>query len=112
MNDLAMNKRRPARTLTPADIGRDSSSTVVHARGAAHDALDTLLDLFEPVIRGADDPLRDRLLSVKEAARALHIGRTLLYRELRAGHIRSLKVGRRRLIPSSAIGERAAVVAL
>ncbi len=45
----------------------------------------------------------DRLLSIDEAARALGIGRTALYRELTTGHLRSFKVGRRRLIPASAI---------
>jgi excisionase family DNA binding protein len=47
----------------------------------------------------------DRLLSIEQAARALGIGRTALYSEIGAGRIRSLKVGRRRLIPSSAITE-------
>jgi excisionase family DNA binding protein len=47
----------------------------------------------------------DRLLSVDQAAQALGIGRTALYSEIGAGRIRSIKVGRRRLIPSSAISE-------
>jgi excisionase family DNA binding protein len=47
----------------------------------------------------------DRLLSIEQAARALGIGRTALYSEIGAGRIRSFKVGRRRLIPSSAISE-------
>jgi excisionase family DNA binding protein len=47
----------------------------------------------------------DRLLSIDQAARALGIGRTALYSEIGAGRIRSIKVGRRRLIPSSAISE-------
>jgi excisionase family DNA binding protein len=47
----------------------------------------------------------DRLVSVEQAARALGIGRTAVYSEIRAGGIRSIKVGRRRLIPSSAIRE-------
>ncbi len=50
----------------------------------------------------------DRLLSVDEAARHLGIGRSALYGELAAGRLRSLKVGRRRLIPSGAIAERVA----
>jgi excisionase family DNA binding protein len=45
----------------------------------------------------------DRLLSVDQAAQALGVGRTALYSEIRARRIRSVKVGRRRLIPSSAI---------
>jgi len=47
----------------------------------------------------------DRLLSIEQAARALGVGRTALYSEIGAGRIRSVKVGRRRLVPSSAISE-------
>jgi excisionase family DNA binding protein len=47
----------------------------------------------------------DRLLSIDQAARALGIGRTALYSEIGAGRVRSIKVGRRRLVPSSAISE-------
>jgi excisionase family DNA binding protein len=50
----------------------------------------------------------DRLLSVDEAAAALGIGRTTMYGELQAGRVRSVNVGRRRLVPSSAIAERVA----
>jgi len=53
----------------------------------------------------ADPAGPDRLLSVDEAARHLGIGRSALYSELAAGRLRSLKVGRRRLIPSSALAE-------
>ena len=48
-------------------------------------------------------PRPERLLSIDEAAAALGIGRTALYNELRACRLHSLKVGRRRLIPESAI---------
>jgi len=47
----------------------------------------------------------DRLLSIAEAARALGIGRSALYSEISARRIRRVKVGRRRLVPSSAISE-------
>lgn len=47
----------------------------------------------------------ERLLSVDQAARALGIGRTVLYSEIGAGRVRSVKLGRRRLVPSSAIAE-------
>jgi excisionase family DNA binding protein len=47
----------------------------------------------------------DRLLSIEQAARALGIGRTALYSEIWAGRVRSVKVGRRRLVPSSAVSE-------
>ncbi|MGC8633895.1 MAG: helix-turn-helix domain-containing protein [Candidatus Limnocylindrales bacterium] len=45
----------------------------------------------------------DRLLSIAEAAAALGIGRSRLYEEIGTGRLRSLKVGRRRLVPASAI---------
>jgi excisionase family DNA binding protein len=47
----------------------------------------------------------DRLLSVEAAAEALSIGRTMAWGEIQAGRLRSVKVGRRRLVPSSAIAE-------
>jgi excisionase family DNA binding protein len=46
-----------------------------------------------------------RLLSIDEAAATLGLGRSLLYAEIAAGRIRSVKVGRRRLIPAGAIAE-------
>ncbi len=45
----------------------------------------------------------DRLLSVDEAAREMSCGRTLVYAEIQAGRLRSCKVGRRRLVPASAV---------
>jgi excisionase family DNA binding protein len=54
----------------------------------------------------------DRLLSVDEAAALLGLGRSATYGELQTGRLRSLKVGRRRLVPAAAIAsyiaERAA----
>lgn len=52
---------------------------------------------------GADAP--DRLLSIDEAAATLGLGRTALYGELQAGRLRSIAVGRRRLVPAGAIRE-------
>ena len=46
-----------------------------------------------------------RVLRVEEAARALGIGRSLVYDLIRSGHLRSFKVGSRRLIPVAAIDE-------
>ena len=46
-----------------------------------------------------------RLLSIPEAAGVLGVGRTLVYTEMGRGRLRSLKCGRRRLIPEAAIGE-------
>lgn len=49
------------------------------------------------------EPQPDRLLSVPDAADALGIGRSMLYGEIAAGRIRTVKVGRRRLVPSGAV---------
>lgn len=45
----------------------------------------------------------DRLLDIDAAAEALSLGRSLLYAEIAAGRLRSVKVGRRRLIPQGAL---------
>lgn len=47
----------------------------------------------------------ERLLSVDEAAALLNLGRTALYGEIMAGRLRSLTVGRRRLVPAESIAE-------
>jgi excisionase family DNA binding protein len=49
------------------------------------------------------EPQPDRLLSIPDAADALGIGRSRLYVEISAGRIRTVKVGRRRLVPSTAV---------
>ena len=49
---------------------------------------------------------RDRkTITVEEAAHQLGIGRTITYGLIATGALRSLKVGRRRLIPVAAIDE-------
>lgn len=54
----------------------------------------------------------DRLLDVDEAAAALGLGRSALYGLIGSGDLRSIRVGRRRLVPAAAIAafiaERAA----
>ena len=47
----------------------------------------------------------DTLLSIDEAAGRLGFGRTRLYTEISSGRLRTLMVGRRRLVPSAAIAE-------
>lgn len=47
----------------------------------------------------------DRLLTVLEAADALGIGRTAAYGEVQAGRLRSVKIGRSRRIPASAVAD-------
>ena len=46
-----------------------------------------------------------RVLRVEEAAQLLGIGRSLAYDLIRSGQLRSIKIGRRRLIPVDAIAE-------
>ena len=43
--------------------------------------------------------------SIAEAAQALGIGRTLAMKLVREGQLRSIKVGRRRLVPAAALEE-------
>ena len=54
----------------------------------------------EFVVRAGGLP---ELLSIQEAAHRLGIGRTRRYAEMRAGRVRSVKVGRRRLVPMAAL---------
>jgi hypothetical protein len=55
----------------------------------------------------ADGP--ERLLTIEQARQAMGgIARSTLYAELVAGRVRSVKVGRRRLVPASAITDRLA----
>ncbi|MEW1585931.1 helix-turn-helix domain-containing protein [Micromonospora vinacea] len=53
----------------------------------------------------APTSITPRVLRVEEAARALGIGRSLVYDLIRSGRLRSFKVGSRRLIPAVAIDE-------
>ncbi len=69
-------------------------------------ALDQLAGAILAAIRAqapsAEAP--DRLLGVEEARQLLGgVGRTTIYALLSSGRLRSVKVGRRRLIPSSAL---------
>lgn len=45
----------------------------------------------------------ERLLSVDEAGATLGLSRAFVYSELQAGRLRTIKVGRRRLVPAAAI---------
>ncbi len=74
----------------------------VRVREAVAELADALLAAMRAAEAG---PGPDRLLSVNEAAEMLGIGRSALYAELAAGRLRSLKIGRRRVVPSGAIAE-------
>jgi excisionase family DNA binding protein len=72
---------------------------------AAVDALvDAILVAFRAEVSSTSTP-PDRLLSINEACRALSLGRTSLYTHFGSepGQLRSVRVGRRRLIPASAL---------
>lgn len=45
------------------------------------------------------------LLSVDEAAKALRLSRSLIYELIRSGQLRTVKAGRRRLVPVLALSE-------
>ncbi len=47
----------------------------------------------------------DRLYSIDQAAASLNLGRSLIYAEIAAGRLASLKVGRRRLIAATSIAD-------
>jgi len=49
----------------------------------------------------------EQLLSIDRAAALAGVGRTTIYAEIGAGRLRSIKVGRRRLVPASAMAELA-----
>ena len=70
---------------------------------ALHELAEALRDEVRAESAPAGAP--DRLLSVDEAAALLGIGRSMMYNLVAAQRIRSLKVGRRRLIPSGAIAD-------
>jgi excisionase family DNA binding protein len=54
---------------------------------------------------GAEEEQTPRLLSVNSACQILGLSRTSLYALMASGRIRSVTVGRRRLVPREAIDE-------
>lgn len=69
-------------------------------------ALSELVEALREELRAeAGPPAPDRLLDIEEAAATLGLGRTSVYGEMSAGRLRSIRVGRRRLIPAAAVAE-------
>ena len=46
-----------------------------------------------------------RLLSIPQTCRLIGVGRSSLYQMMASGQVRSVKIGRRRLVPREAIDE-------
>ncbi len=74
-------------------------------RGAAEAFADAIVRAVRAELarQAPSGPTPDRLHGVDEAAAALHVARSTLYQLIGAGELRTIKVGRRRLIPESAI---------
>lgn len=49
--------------------------------------------------------IEPKVMTVDEAGQALRLGRTMLYELMNSGALRSIKVGKRRLVPVDAIDE-------
>ena len=81
--------------MTPADEAR--------IRSAFADLADAVVDALRDAAPAPEPPVR--LLSIDQAAEALGIGRTATYDQIRAGRLRSVTAGRRRLIPADALAE-------
>ncbi len=76
------------------------------AEQAVRAAVDALAAAILAAVRAeaAPDPgAPERLLAIPQAAEALGIGRSALYGLIGRGELRTLKVGRRRLVPAGAL---------
>jgi excisionase family DNA binding protein len=62
------------------------------------------------VIGAAKELTADRLLTVQEAADQLQISRCLIYNLIRANQLRTVKIGRRRLVTPAALAEYIAML--
>ncbi len=51
----------------------------------------------------APDELYEGLLTVREAAKLLHVGCTMIYRLTNAGELQFVKIGKARRIPKAAV---------
>jgi len=59
----------------------------------------------EVAVERRSDAGPDRMLDVISAGAMLGVGRSTVYGEIGAGRLRSIKVGRRRLVPAGAVAE-------
>ena len=96
---------RVVRQSSIRPFGNEPDLVGERLRDAVMELVEALRDEIAVEAARPSEKEPDRLLSIAEAARALGIGRSALYSEISARRIRSVKVGRRRLVPSSAINE-------
>jgi len=75
---------------------------------AATEALAEAILAAVPAEAVTHDSQPEQLLPIDRAAALAGVGRTTIYAEIGAGRLRSVKVGRRRLVPTSALAELAA----
>jgi len=57
-----------------------------------------------------DAPPYKALYRISEATKVLSLSRSVIYEQIRAGRLRTVKEGRTRLIPASAIAEYVALL--
>lgn len=72
---------------------------------AATDLAIAINAAYAATVRSSGSPLPVGLLTPEQAARALAIGRSEVYKLIAANRLRSVKVGRLRRIPSTAIAD-------
>ena len=77
-----------------------SPDTAERVRQAALRFADELVDAL-----AVDTSTPERLLDIRATSEALSVGRSKVYAEIAAGRLRSLHIGDRRLVPTSAIRE-------
>lgn len=65
----------------------------------------TLRRVAEAVMNTAESAIAPILYRVDEAAEALRISRSVIYELIRSSQLRTVKVGRRRLVPVEALEE-------
>ena len=62
------------------------------------------------MIGAAKEVAADRLLTIQEAADRLRISRWLVYNLIRANQLRTVRIGRRRLVTPAALAEYIAML--
>jgi excisionase family DNA binding protein len=107
--------QRDGGSLPPADSARRREARSRSIMTADHEAAiraatDALAAAILAAVRAdavSNDAEPEHLLSIDQAAVLTGVGRTTIYAAIGAGRLRSIKVGRRRLVPASAIAELA-----